>query len=263
MNYAKIYNDLIERSRLRDITDDYHEKHHIIPRCLDGKNSIENIAILTAREHYIAHQLLVKMYPDNKKLIYAANMMTVHDSDNRVGNRRYEWLRRKFSDSHPCKEPEIKDKIGKSLSTYFKTSDYIHKVALRRANNMEKRFCLCGCGSMFEVNRKNPKKYISASHAPRNTKRQSESLKETLSKLTKEEMSDRMKKSFGNCDPALRGSRISSAKKGKKTNQQEIMGRRYANMTDEEFVLFLVSRSTRIHKRISKLRNKWRKILSK
>ena len=91
MDYSKIYIELIERSFDREL-DCYTEKHHVIPRCLGGDDKERNIAVLTPEEHYICHQLLVKIFPDNEKLVYAANMMCVGRS-----NKRYGWLKRKFS----------------------------------------------------------------------------------------------------------------------------------------------------------------------
>lgn len=41
----------------------YYENHHIIPRSLNGSNSSENLVLLTAREHFICHWLLVKIFP--------------------------------------------------------------------------------------------------------------------------------------------------------------------------------------------------------
>lgn len=38
----------------------YTEKHHIIPRSMGGLDTKENLVVLTAREHYIAHLLLTK-----------------------------------------------------------------------------------------------------------------------------------------------------------------------------------------------------------
>lgn len=102
MNYKKIYDNLIERSKDR-IIDGYTERHHIIPKCLGGNDDKDNIAIFTAREHYIAHQLLVKIYPGNRKLLYAAYMMGSYN------NRAYEWIKikqyeylktRVFTDEH-------------------------------------------------------------------------------------------------------------------------------------------------------------------
>jgi hypothetical protein len=93
MNYKKIYNSLIERSRHR-VLEGYYEKHHIVPRCLGGSDDVENLANLTPEEHYLAHQLLVKIYPDNASLLKAAVMMI----PNRPSNKLYGWLRRKFSE---------------------------------------------------------------------------------------------------------------------------------------------------------------------
>jgi hypothetical protein len=54
MNYKRIYDQLIARSQNR-MTHGYTEKHHIVPRSMGGTNKKSNIAILTAREHFIAH----------------------------------------------------------------------------------------------------------------------------------------------------------------------------------------------------------------
>lgn len=95
MDYQRIYDNLMTRSRER-MLEGYTERHHIIPRCLGGSDEQDNIAILTAREHYIAHQLLVKLYPDNYKIAYAAKMMTIDKTGGRSSNRQYEWLQKAF-----------------------------------------------------------------------------------------------------------------------------------------------------------------------
>ena len=61
MNYQKIYNQLIERAQNR-VLDGYCEKHHIIPKSMDGKDISNNLVNLTAREHFIAHYLLAKIH---------------------------------------------------------------------------------------------------------------------------------------------------------------------------------------------------------
>jgi len=76
MNYIKIYNDLIFRGQNR-ILEGYKEKHHIVPKCMNGNDESNNLVYLTAAEHYLAHQLLVKIYPDNRKLIHAVGLMSV------------------------------------------------------------------------------------------------------------------------------------------------------------------------------------------
>ena len=96
MNYTKHYNALIERAKGRKL-DCYTEKHHIMPKCLGGSDENENLVELTAREHYIAHQLLVKMHPENYGLISAVSYMTCGNPE-RMNNRLYGWVREKLSE---------------------------------------------------------------------------------------------------------------------------------------------------------------------
>lgn len=96
MNYELHYQTLISRakSRINNPTE-YYESHHILPKCMGGNDSDANLVDLTPEEHYTAHLLLVKLYPNNPKLIIAASMMTV----NRNTNKRYGWLRRKHAEA--------------------------------------------------------------------------------------------------------------------------------------------------------------------
>ena len=99
MNYHAHYDKLIARSRGR-LLECYTERHHIIPRCMGGSDASENIAVLTAAEHYVAHQLLVKMHPGHKGLIFSAKMMASAGPGNRrSGNKMYGWLRKKNSEA--------------------------------------------------------------------------------------------------------------------------------------------------------------------
>lgn len=58
----------------------YYESHHIIPRCVGGTNDKTNLVLLTAREHFICHFLLIRMVNRNteeyKKLFYAVFIMS-------------------------------------------------------------------------------------------------------------------------------------------------------------------------------------------
>lgn len=70
MNYIKIYNELINKRKLTPPENCYIEKHHIIPVCMNGTNDKDNLVPLTAREHYIAHALLVKIHRNDKRYYY-------------------------------------------------------------------------------------------------------------------------------------------------------------------------------------------------
>lgn len=99
MNYKLHYDRLIERASNRNLTD-YTEKHHIIPKCMGGDDSQSNIAILTGREHYVAHQLLIKIYPNHDGLNLAAVRMGSNSEEHTNGrsmNRLYSWLRERFA----------------------------------------------------------------------------------------------------------------------------------------------------------------------
>ena len=61
MNYRQVYSNLIKKRRMLKPSG-YTEKHHVIPKSLGGSNSSSNLVNLTAREHFIAHLLLSKMY---------------------------------------------------------------------------------------------------------------------------------------------------------------------------------------------------------
>ena len=97
MNYLKIYNNIIERAK-SDLRvkggSVYYEMHHIIPKCLGENNSKENLVLLTAREHFIAHKLLSLIYPGNESLLYTVWMMSVSKNnskrDYKVSSREYE-----------------------------------------------------------------------------------------------------------------------------------------------------------------------------
>lgn len=91
MDYHAIYSRLIIRGKNR-ILEGYTEVHHIIPKCMGGTNTLSNLVKLTPEEHYVAHQLLVKIFPDNRQLVYAAQMMIV----NRPNNKMYGWLKRRY-----------------------------------------------------------------------------------------------------------------------------------------------------------------------
>lgn len=71
--YYKIYNDIIEKAittnRYKN-KDVYYENHHILPKSLGGTDDKDNLALLTAREHYIVHKLLCK-FCKSPKMIYA------------------------------------------------------------------------------------------------------------------------------------------------------------------------------------------------
>ena len=104
MNYERIHNLIIERGKTR-ILEGYGENHHIIPKCLGGINSKDNIVKLTAKEHFIVHKLLCEIYPNETKLKQAVwlmyNLKNTHQTrDYKISASEYDRLKRYAIDNN-------------------------------------------------------------------------------------------------------------------------------------------------------------------
>lgn len=96
MDYKKHYDLLVQRAKNR-IIEGYSERHHIVPKCRGGGDEDSNIVSLTPEEHFLAHQLLIKIFPLDEKLAFAASMMCVNNPNQKRNNKRFGWLRRAFN----------------------------------------------------------------------------------------------------------------------------------------------------------------------
>ena len=99
MNYQLIYDKLISKARARTNPHIYCEKHDITPRCVGGEDKCSNLVYLTAREHFIAHWMLTKIYPLEWKLYFAFFQMTKKHSHERIlSSRQFEAARKSLSE---------------------------------------------------------------------------------------------------------------------------------------------------------------------
>jgi hypothetical protein len=89
--YLAWYSAIIFRAQTRQQPEGYTEIHHVIPRSLyknkannldSDPDTLENLAVLTAREHYICHKLLTKITQGRNRylMIYALWLMTVYNT---------------------------------------------------------------------------------------------------------------------------------------------------------------------------------------
>jgi hypothetical protein len=143
MNYQRHYDTLIERARHRQVVG-YVEHHHVVPRCMGGNDEKTNIVPLTPEEHFVAHQLLTKMYPDNKKLIFAAWGMTQGKWRN---NKKFGWLRKKRAEaqqgiklSESAKKKISESRIGKKLTD--DAAQKLHEARRKSGTSKETRMKL-------------------------------------------------------------------------------------------------------------------------
>jgi hypothetical protein len=104
MNYKRIYDNIIQK-RIKIACDSkYTEKHHVIPKSLGGTDDASNIVRLSAREHFLCHLLLTKIYVEGTlewcKMINAFAYMCWAQSDEQqryVNSRFYQTLKTSFS----------------------------------------------------------------------------------------------------------------------------------------------------------------------
>lgn len=102
VNYEDHYLRLVEKAKRRISSlplEGYIERHHVIPHCLGGGDEATNIVDLTAEEHFVAHELLVKMYPGIPALTWTLVRMSAGPSSPSAPkwkNKLYGWRKRAF-----------------------------------------------------------------------------------------------------------------------------------------------------------------------
>jgi hypothetical protein len=149
MNYQTIYDAIIFRAKNR-VKSPGLERHHIIPKSCGGQDVAKNLVFLTAREHFVCHLLLIKIYNNpiyKKKMIYALWWMAKTRNNlngYRVTSHSYALARKKFIENSPNKCEERKKrfienyKAGKYNYDYQKVSNSM-KLYLKSLSFKEKQ----------------------------------------------------------------------------------------------------------------------------
>lgn len=110
MDYKKIYDnfmkDRLEKKpeRLSEKKKGfYFEGHHILPKSKGGEGNSNrpknnsNIVLLTAREHFLSHWILWRIYRDRSTALSFHKMLSVNKNQNRTSSSRgYEEARQAF-----------------------------------------------------------------------------------------------------------------------------------------------------------------------
>ena len=100
MNYQRVYSQIIDRARIQNRTKGagtYYESHHLVPKCVGGSNSKDNRVLLTAREHFICHWLLIRIYPESNSLSFA--FWTMCNQKNKHQQSRYRPSSRAYEEA--------------------------------------------------------------------------------------------------------------------------------------------------------------------
>ena len=120
MDYLDKYIDLMETAKARGWTKKtapvYTEGHHILPRSWMPNNYIVQ---LTAKEHFVAHRLLAKAFPEDQAMAMAYWMMCSMKTDKQV--RDFKVTSSQFSYARESMSNAVRQsKIGSKLSDVTK-----------------------------------------------------------------------------------------------------------------------------------------------
>ncbi len=106
--YTKWYIGVIDKALIHGKSG-YTENHHIVPKSfakilnINDIHDSENLVELSAKEHFICHMLLTKMFSGvlKQKMMYAIHRLAYSDNGNKpetyVSCRKYETIRKQHS----------------------------------------------------------------------------------------------------------------------------------------------------------------------
>lgn len=114
--------------------EEYHERHHIIPKSMGGVDNEENFIDLYAKEHFEAHRLLALENPDNDKLIYAWTCMAFVENK---GQKRYKITAEEYEEAKVAlSKVQSVNMAGSNNPFYGRTHTKETRDRLREANKM-------------------------------------------------------------------------------------------------------------------------------
>lgn len=153
--YKQWYYSIINRalSENRQYDSFLHERHHIIPTSLGGSNQLNNLVVLTFREHFICHILLTKFTKSShKSKMHSALRMMMNKSNlnNRtLTQRQYELARKTLSKIKRKMSPEFckkqsLSKIGDNNPMYGKNQTKNQKQIAAKLFSKTYEFMLNG-----------------------------------------------------------------------------------------------------------------------
>ena len=133
MTYKEFIEDILNnRGRFNIPNGEYKERHHIIPKCLGGNNTKDNLIDLYAHEHFEAHRLLALENPKHRGLCYSWFRMSHY---HRVKCTAKEYEETKLAYDMFLKEhPEVifkPDVAGEKNPMWGKTHSDEYKARLR------------------------------------------------------------------------------------------------------------------------------------
>lgn len=137
VTYKEFIQNILDTRGRFNCNDEYHERHHILPKCLGGTNNENNLIDLFPREHFIAHKLLAKENSNNNNLVHAWALMSRinnHQGIYQLTPEEYEEARKAYIALMKGKtfSEEHRMKIGKANKGRIVPKDA--RLAVAKAN---------------------------------------------------------------------------------------------------------------------------------
>ena len=146
--YAKVYYQIINRALARPykkVKNDGYQKHHIIPKCIGGDDSANNLVILNYKEHRVCHCLLIKMQLTKSAEIKMRHAYGFFNKSSRYNGPRYkrgkdnifstpaiiEEVVRRMTTRNPMKDPVLQQKRVDTWRANRAARDYIPPRVLK------------------------------------------------------------------------------------------------------------------------------------
>ena len=140
MNYSLIYNNLMLKGQSLHSTrqiekskGECFENHHIIPKCMAGSDDPDNLVYLTPEEHFLAHRLLIKIYPMVYDLYLSVQIM-IGSGKYQKNNKTYGRIKRMIQEQKKIlgMPLETRNKISKSRKGIEFTKEHKIKISESR-----------------------------------------------------------------------------------------------------------------------------------
>lgn len=116
-SYEEFIQNILDTRGRFNCGDEYHERHHILPKCMGGGNEEENLIDLYAKEHFIAHKLLALENPENMSIAYAWWSMSIVKS--RYTGERYEISAEEYEEARKYLSNIMSEKMVGANNPFF------------------------------------------------------------------------------------------------------------------------------------------------
>lgn len=143
-HYLNRYITFIKQCQLKNVEyEGYVEKHHICPKAKDMFPEYEsfnkhpwNCAVLTARQHFVAHMMLWKAYPGSYSQTIAINLMIKNST---IKNSKvYEKMRRDYYEYLESRKHIMSEKTSTRMKEKIENGNHVFLTKEFRIKSSER-----------------------------------------------------------------------------------------------------------------------------